>query len=194
MDLSSITFLDGAAFITGVVFLLLQVFHSKWMWWFEIVTCGLQTIIFIKAGAWGNAALQIYFVVMSVIGIFQWKRDAKKVSAGKIHINKLELRSTLTYIVLLIAGGGAISLLLYYTGSASPVLEGIVMILGIVATVWLTRSYIQQWYLWFEVDALQVVFNLVVGNYTMAALYVFYFLASVAGLIYWKRNGEMVSE
>lgn len=95
--------------------------------------------------------------------------------------------------MLLLAGGGAISLLLYYTGSASPVLEGIVMILGIVATVWLTRSYIQQWYLWFEVDALQVVFNLVVGNYTMAALYVFYFLASVAGLIYWKRNGEMVS-
>lgn len=193
MDLSSISFLDAAAFAVGVVFLLLQVFHSKWMWYFEIVACGLQSVIFFKAGAWGNATLQIFFVVMSVIGIFQWKRDSKKVSTGKLHINALSLKYLMTYLVATALSTAAAGLILHHTGSASPLLEAVMMTLGVIATVWLMRSYIQQWYLWLIVDSLQIVFNIVEGQTAMTALYVFYLMASVAGLIYWKRNGEVIT-
>ena len=64
--------------------------------------------------------------------------------------------------------------------------------MSIIATVWLVKSYLQQWLVWIVADLLSTALCLTQGMYWMAALYAFYTLSAVYGYIHWKRRGVYV--
>jgi nicotinamide mononucleotide transporter PnuC len=73
-------------------------------------------------------------------------------------------------------------------------LDASVAVLSAVATWWLVRAYIHQWWLWIIADTLSTVLCLTQGMWWMAALYALYALSAVYGYVHWKKHGVYVSE
>ena len=181
--------IDIYALLSGLIFVVLEVFHNKWTWPVEILSCIPQLIIFIQASVWGSAGLQAFYIIMAVIGIFTWKSDAEK-SDDKDAI-VLNRPGTLTFIVSAAAflGLWAAFYFLFRSTDACPVPDSFELAAGLVGTWWLTRSYIEQWFIWIVADTVQVGICIYLGNIPMTILYVVYLAAAIAGLAVWRRKG-----
>ena len=192
MDLKPI--LDIAALVVGTLFLVLQILHHKWMWPVDIVSCIILLVIYIPDRVWGLSILQFYYMVMAVVGIFSWNRD-EELNAGrdkKIIMHRLTAPVALCSLAILIVGFAVTYLILSHFNDPAPVPDALVLVLGIVATWWLTRSYPGQWILWIIADGISVYLSLEVGLRGPALLYVFYTVSSIVGYINWRKNGVFV--
>ena len=74
-------------------------------------------------------------------------------------------------------------------GDGVSELDAPATVLSVIATWWLTRSYIQQWMLWVVADALTTALCVVNGQYWMAFLYLAYIASAVYGYYHWKKKG-----
>ena len=70
------------------------------------------------------------------------------------------------------------------------VMDASVAVLSAIATWWLGRSYLQQWFLWIAADVLTMAMCLSQGLYFMTVLYAAYTAVAVYGYFYWKRCGR----
>ena len=68
-------------------------------------------------------------------------------------------------------------------------LDASVAVLSAVATWWLVRSYLEQWWLWIIADTMSTLLCASQGMWWMTALYAAYTLSAVYGYIHWKRKG-----
>ena len=71
-------------------------------------------------------------------------------------------------------------------------LDSAVAVLSAVATWWLVRSYIAQWWIWVLADTMSTILCATQGMWWMTALYAAYALSAVYGYIHWKKHGVYV--
>lgn len=191
MDICSI--LQTSALATGIVFMVLQVLQHKWMWYFNLATSVTALAVTLMSSLWASAALNTYFIVMSVIGIFSWKKLAQK-DEGRDRLRlvrptvKMLIASILIAAVLFVA----VWKILLVTKDSSPLLDSLTLILSALATWWLTKSYKEQWYVWIVADTIALTMYVSQGLWGMAALFFFYVVSSVIGLVHWQKKGIYV--
>ena len=69
-----IQFLEIFSLVMGIIYMVMQVFQGKYMWYFDLLTAGSAMIVAFSSHIWGNALLQAYFLVMATIGLIRWRR------------------------------------------------------------------------------------------------------------------------
>ena len=181
------------ALITGVAYVVLEILQKNAMWILGILTGAACAFSFGVQHVWASMGLNCYYVVISFIGLAQWRADGAKVSEGAIHLNPLTKKTVLWSAVLFVLGSLAMIWLLRAIGDAEPRLDGTATVLSIIGTWWLAQSYLQQWLIWIVADILTTTLCLVTGQYWMALLYLAYIGSAVYGYIHWKKKGIMVA-
>lgn len=191
MDICSI--LETAALVSGLVYMVLQVLQHKWMWYFNLATSGASLVVTLMSSLWASAALNAYFIVMSVIGIFSWRKLAEQ-DGGKDRLRLVRLTPKTVVISILAAVVLCVGVwqVLLVTKDASPLLDAAVLVLSALATWWLTRPYKEQWLIWIVADTIALAMYVSQGLWGMAALFFFYVISSVIGLIHWHKKGTYV--
>lgn len=192
MDICSI--LQTVALVMGIVFMILQVLQHKWMWYFNLATSAASIVVALMSSLWATAALDAYFMVMSVIGIFSYRKLAEK-DGGQERIRLVRPTVKMLVISGLISIVAFVSIwqVLTVTKDASPVLDALTLVLSALATWWLTLSYKEQWYVWIVADTIALAMFVSQGLWGMAALFFFYVISSVIGLVHWQKKGTYVS-
>ena len=191
--------LEITATVTFVAYLVLQIMHSRWMWYLYIPSCVCAALNFFNSATWAFAALNIYYVVMGVVGIRNWRRDAARAraqqdeTAGGIILNRLPRKILTVSAVMVAAGIPALYFLLSALSDPNPLLDAVTTALSIVGTWWLTRSYIQQWWIWIVADVFAIWMNVNLGNHWFVIQFVLCILSSFVGLWNWGRNGRYAS-
>ena len=190
------TFCEIFSLVTFVVFLVLQVLHHKWMWYFYIPSCLAAGYVFFDSHTWAMGALNIYYVVMGIIGIIRWKRDSASAEASSkdIILNRMTRKVAITSAVIAVIGLPAMYFLLKALADPNPLLDAITTVLSIIGTWWLTLSYIHQWYLWIIADTFAIGLNWNLGKYFLVVQFAFCIIFSVIGIINWTRKGKYPSE
>lgn len=178
--------------VTGVVYVLLQIWQSNWMWPVDILCCAAAVVMFASQRLWANLGLNVYYILMAFWGIYAWRRDSKKVDKGEIHLSTPTKAVYIASIVIALVGGVALIEALRLLGDPAPVMDGIIGILGAVGCWWLANSYIDNWMIWIVADSLTAVLCLTRGLYWMAAMYLLYVGAAVNGYLNWKKHGKYV--
>jgi len=181
--------LEIIALVTSLVFLSLELVHSKWLWPMQIISCTALLLVYVPDRLWGLSAIQAYYIVMSVIGIFSWKKDAARSEDEAMPLNRPNLRTLIESGVIFFIGSILCSFILTKSGDPSPFLDSIVTVLSIIGTWWLTRSYSEQWLIWIVADAISAALCLHQGLYGLMALYSIYSIASVVGYFNWTKKG-----
>ena len=181
------------ALVTGVAYVVLEILQKNAMWVLGILTGAACAFSFGVQHVWASMGLNIYYVVVSFIGLWQWKKDGAQVGEGEIHIRpltpKVQYISTLVYVI----GLYPIFYILKASGDPAPLLDAASTLLSVIATWWLAKSYLRQWLLWIGADLMSTWLCIDTGQWWMAVLYAVYAASAVYGYFHWKRHGKYVN-
>ena len=169
--------------------------------------------VFFRQGLYASFALNTYYLVTSFVGLWQWSKDKKKLEGeiaaasgvevqphgDRIHLNRLTAKTVAVSAVVMVLGTFGLVELMQWLHSAgilqeNPMsyLDSAATVLSAIATWWLVRSYIQQWWLWIAADLMSTILCASQGMWWMTALYAAYTLSAVYGWTHWKRNGRYI--
>ena len=166
--------------VTGVIYIILEIRQKNLMWLVGVLTSVAAMWVFFRQGLYASFALNTYYLVTSFIGLWQWSRDKKRLVAemapaarpadtevksegDRIHLNKLTAKTVAVSAVVMVLGTFGLVELMQWLNSAgilqeNPMsyLDSAATILSAIATWWLVRSYIQQWWLWIVADLMHL--------------------------------------
>ena len=187
--------------VTGVIYIVLEIRQKNFMWVVGIMTSVAAMWVFFRQGLYASFGLNTYYLVTSFIGLWQWGRDRKKLEAAAdnpdgdvLHLNRLSLKTVVATLIVAAAGIFLLSWLMKMLENPMSVLDAAVAVLSAVATWWLVRSYLEQWWLWILADALSTCLCITQGLWWMTALYAAYTLSAVYGYVHWKKNGVYIQK
>ena len=194
------SFMEIFTLVTGVIYIILEIRQKNFMWVVGILTSVAAMWVFFCQGLYASFALNAYYLVTSFIGLWQWGRakmmlkqtDDAPVQGDDIHLNRLTLKTIAVSALLVVAGTFVLSEVMAALENPMSVMDASVAVLSAVATWWLVRSYLEQWWLWIIADALSTIMCATQGLWWMTALYAAYSLSAVYGYIHWKRNGRYI--
>jgi len=183
--------------VTGVIYIVLEIRQKNFMWVVGIATSLAAMWVFFRQGLYASFGLNTYYLITSFIGLWHWSRDRKRLSDvpqtdDVIHLNRLSTRVVALSAALAAVGIFALAHLMELVENPMSYLDATVTVLSAIATWWLVKSYLQQWWLWIAADFLSTVLCASQGMWWMTALYAAYTLSAVYGYIHWKRKGQYV--
>lgn len=194
------SFMEIFTLVTGVIYIILEIRQKNFMWVVGILTSVAAMWVFFRQGLYASFALNAYYLVTSFIGLWQWGRakmmlkqtDDAPGQGDDIHLNRLTLKTIAVSALVVAAGTFVLSEVMAALENPMSVMDASVAVLSAVATWWLVRSYLEQWWLWIIADALSTIMCATQGLWWMTALYAAYSLSAVYGYIHWKRNGRYI--
>lgn len=193
-------FMEIFTLVTGVIYIVLEIRQKNFMWVIGVLTSLAAMWVFLRQGLYASFGLNTYYLITAFIGLWQWGKDKKMLKAGdeisgkqdSIHLNRLSVRTVAVSAIVTVAGIFALSWVMEMLENPMSVLDASVAVLSAVATWWLVKAYIQQWWIWIVADLLSTVLCATQGMWWMTALYAAYAISAVYGYIHWKRNGTYI--
>lgn len=186
--------------VTGIIYLILEIKQSNWMWVVGIITAAAAAYVFSQQDLYASMGLNLYYVAVSLWGLWAWRRASRKLheqdpvtADAEIHLSRLTWQTCALSAALLIAGTVALVALLRWLGDPMSSLDAGVAVLSAIATWWLGRSIKEQWLLWILADGCSTALCATQGMWWMVALYVFYTVSAIYGYICWNKKGVYIS-
>lgn len=178
------SWLEIVGAITGAGCVLLVVARSVWNFPVGIVSCLAYLVFFYQDRLYGDAGLQVMFIVLGVHGWLAWARGRAETTPIR-HVPVGEL------IVLAVAFPAAwlgLTRLLQAVDAAAPIIDAFASALSLIAQWLLNRRYVETWLGWIVVDQVLVFLFWSRGMYLTAGLYAVFLVMCAAGLVEWWRH------
>ena len=182
----------GAA--AGIIYVFLEIRQSLWLWPVGIATAAAYIWIFFTARLYADMSLQVYYVLISILGWYWWvtgKRNGKTGNAEKkrMPVSRINLKLAILLFFILAGIYTIIYFVLYrFTNSPVPGWDAFITSVSIIATWMLARKIYEHWWLWIAVNSVSVILCFMRGLYPTAVLYTIYGTMSVVGLVEWKKS------
>jgi nicotinamide mononucleotide transporter len=193
--------------VTGIVYVLLEIRQTIWLWPVGIITSAVYIWVFFTGKIYADMSLQVYYLIISVLGWYWWtkgsghraqgaglNREREKGGkgegeTGELKVTRLKLKTGLILTVIFVILYLAMWLVLTrLTDSPVPVRDAFITSLSIIATWMLARKIYEHWYLWIVVNFVSAILFLTRGLYPTVILYLVYGIMSFAGLVEWKKT------
>ena len=180
--------LDTLGTILGFVYLILEFRTSVWMWVVGCIMPAIYIVVLYKAGIYADCGMEVYYFLAGIYGLIIWLRG--KTETGTIvsisHTpRKLWPRLSLLFIILFVA---IAAFLRECTDSRVPYIDSFTTTLSIIAMWMLSRKYIEQWWVWFVVDAVSSGLYIYKGIYGRSILYAIYTIMAIYGWYTWQKK------
>ena len=190
MDFISSHGLDIVTTILGLIYILLEYRASIYLWIVGVIMPALDIWLYWSHGLYGDAGMAVYYTVAAIYGyaVWEWGKKRNQKTADELPITHMRKSLYLpVFVFFLIAWGATYYILVTFTNSTVPVLDGFTNALSFVGLWALARKYLEQWFFWIAVDA--VCFYLYIGKDIpfKAGLYGLYVIIAIAGYFKWRR-------
>lgn len=188
---ATLTLLEWSATATMALSVWLAARRHIATWPLGILGCLLYGALFMATQLYADATLQVFFIVTSAIGWWQWRRDAQAVMVATATPAPLRW----LHWVLLLAGGVVVTLgygalLLHWTDAFAPFWDAAVLTTSVVAQVLLMQGRRETWLFWIVVNTLSVPLYLSRGLDVTAGLYALFWLNAWHGWWHWGRRAS----
>lgn len=179
--------------ILGIVYIFFSIRQSILTWPVGLLTSILYVWVFLVSKLYADMGLQMYYVVISVYGWYEWLRGNQSNHSESIKVSRLQMKLGIILSV--------VSLLLFfviwfilknYTDSPVPMADALATALSVVATWMLARKILEHWLVWIFVDAFSIGLFWYKDLHPTVILFVVYTGMAYLGYIEWKK--ELVGE
>lgn len=163
---------------------------SAWAWPLAIVASALYFFVFRRAALYGEAALQLMFIAVSVWGWWQW-RYGRQADGHKLVVRDLSTRAGWTLGLLTLGAWPLLGAwLAARTDSDVPYADALATVLSVAGQWLLGRKYVQNWPVWVVVNAFSVGLFVVKALWLTALLYAVFVALSVIGWRAWRTLAQ----
>lgn len=188
LDYITTNYLDILGTILGFLYLWLEFRTSAWMWVVGCIMPAIYIVVLYQAGIYADCGMEVYYFLAGIYGLIIWLRG-KTEKGEKVEISatprKMYIWLALLFLVLFVA----IAIFLREcTDSRVPYIDSFTTSLSIIAMWMLSRKYIEQWWVWFVVDAVSAGLYIYKGVYGRSVLYTVYTLMAVYGFYCWRKQ------
>jgi nicotinamide mononucleotide transporter len=179
--------LEAASVVLGLAYAVLAIRRSRWCW----VTGGLASAIMIYLSLHARlpmqAALQVYYVVISIYGWWHWTRE--EAAQGTLVITTLPLSWHLAACVgVVVVSALTARWLASQTHAAWPLLDSLTTWGSLFATWLEARVKLENWLYWIIIDSVLAFLFATQGLYFVALLSAVYLGVSVVGFVRWSKT------
>ena len=178
--------------ITGAIlafaYLILEI-KRKWFFWITgIISSAFYVFIFYQSMLYAEMGLNIYYILMSIYGLYCWKFSSKSGNEN-FGFFRLATKTALLILIVFICLFCITFIFLYqFTDSAVPVSDTLIAVLSIIATWMAAKKIVDCWYIWIFVNIFATVLYIHQQLYPTAVLFIFYSIFSFIGLIEWQKT------
>jgi nicotinamide mononucleotide transporter len=179
--------LEAASVLLGLAYAVLAIQRSRWCW----VTGGLSSAIMIYLSLHAQlpmqAALQVYYVVISVYGWWHWTREEE--TQGTLTVSTLPLSwHVIACGAVVIVSALTAHWLATQTHAAWPFLDSMTTWGSLYATWLEARVKLENWLYWIFIDSVLSFLFGIQGLYFVALLSVVYLGMSTVGFLRWLKT------
>jgi nicotinamide mononucleotide transporter len=179
--------------VLGIAYIFFSIRQSILTWPVGLLTSVLYVWVFFASKLYADMGLQLYYVVISIYGWYEWLRGNQSNHSALLKVSRLSLKlGVILSIVSLLLFFLIWFILKNYTDSPVPMADGLATALSIVATWMLARKILEHWLVWIFVDAFSIGLFIYKDLLPTVILFVVYTVMAVAGFIEWKK--EIVAE
>ena len=181
--------LDIITTVLGLIYILLEYRASIYLWLVGILMPALDIMLYWQHGLYGDAGMAVYYTLAAIYGFAIWKFGKKHdQEEGEMPITHMRKKLYLPTLVFFLAAWGiTYYVLVTFTNSTVPVLDGFTNALSFVGLWALARKYIEQWFFWIIVDTVCCYLYVGKGIPFKAGLYGLYVIIAIAGYWKWKK-------
>jgi len=175
--------------ILGIVYIFFSIRQSILTWPVGLLTSLLYVWVFFVSKLYADMGLQMYYVVISIYGWYEWLRGNQSNHAEPIRISRLSLK-----LGVILSGISLVIFILIwfvlknYTDSTVPIADSLATALSIVATWMLARKILEHWLVWIFVDAFSAGLFWYKDLLPTVFLFVVYAVMAYIGYREWKRE------
>jgi len=188
--------LDITTTVLGLLYILLEVRASIWMWIVGFFMQVLGIVLYYQKGLYADCGMEFYYLAMTIYGFACWRFGGKKDKADEteLPITHFPLRYALPWLVGLAALWGAIYwILITFTDSSVPLADSFTTALSVLGIWALARKYVEQWLFWIAVDAVSCYLYFLKDIPFKGSLYGLYVIIAVVGFIRWSREAKKLN-
>jgi nicotinamide mononucleotide transporter len=187
----SLLTLEGLAVVLALAYLLLAARESLWCWLCALINSLLYVWIFWQAKLYTETVLNVFYVVMAVIGWQQWQRGSADSSSDKhkraiVSFRPWQHVACLALTLVLAFANGYV--MQRYTQAAWPFVDAFIAWGSVITTFMVVRKVLENWLYWIVLDGIAVVVYVERGLYLTALLFVGYVIIVVFGYLRWRRE------
>jgi nicotinamide mononucleotide transporter len=185
---SPVTWIEIIAFVLSLAMVVCNMRVNPIAWPLAIVASLLYGVLFFDSRLYGEAGLQIFFVVIAFWGWWQWLRGRTE-DGNALRVRWLSARGRWRLLVgVLVAWPLLGAFLGRFTDTDVPWWDALPTA-GSVAGQWLLgRKYIENWLAWLAVNIVSVGLFAYKGLWLTVLLYTLFVVLSVAGYRAWRRR------
>ena len=204
--INNLSYIELAASLFGLVYVVFEVLQKNFMWYLWVLTSITFGIVYYYSHIYAYMGLQIYYVAMGIYGIYSWRRAkalAKRAAAqpatqpGELSsedadilvVRRMSMEVAILSTLFAIIVFFILTYILKCTEDPNPWLDSFCSVISMLATFWLSRQYLQNWYLWILCNVASTMLSLSVAQYYAALLYFIMIGMAIWGLWHWNKNG-----
>ncbi|MCD4681229.1 MAG: nicotinamide riboside transporter PnuC [Bacteroidales bacterium] len=180
-------YIELLASVLGILYVILAIRQNIWCWMAGIINVALYIFIFLNARLYGDMALQVFYLLMSIYGWYSWKFGKSK-NKEVLVVTRLTQNSVFLLLVILTILSVGFGYLLSFTNSDIPYWDGLTTALGLIATWMIARKIIENWLVWIFTDLLCVGIYYYKELYPTAIFYLIMAILAVVAYYKWKKD------
>jgi nicotinamide mononucleotide transporter len=175
--------------ILGVTYIFFSIRQNILTWPVGLLSSILYVWVFLVSKLYADMSLQLYYVVISIYGWYEWLHGSRSVKSEVLKVSRLSLKLGLVLAAVSIF----IFLLIWYilndyTDSPVPMADALATSLSIVATWMLARKILEHWLVWIFVDTFSIGLFWYKDLLPTVILFVVYTVMAIVGFIEWKKE------
>jgi nicotinamide mononucleotide transporter len=155
-------------------------------WWTGIVGCLLFGYVFFGAKLYADLTLQVFFVVTSVVGWWNWQRGEKGIGRP-IRRTAPSVIGLLGVAALIVVA--AYGLLLHrFTDAYAPFLDSTILVFSVLGQFLLMDRRLENWWCWLLVNTIAIPLYAARGLSLTSALSAIFWINAIVSWVRWKQE------
>ena len=185
---SPVTWLEIGAFVLSLWMVLANMRVQLIAWPLAIVSSLAYLLLFAHSKLYGEAGLQVLFVVVAGWGWWQW-RYGRQADGAALKVRYLSTRARWLLAAATLAAWPLLGLLLQRVTDTDVPFWDALPTAGSVAGQWLLgRQYVENWPVWVAVNAVSIALFAYKGLWLTVVLYALFLLLALVGWRAWAQR------
>ena len=177
--------IEWLAVVSSIIYVILAAKRSIFCWLFAFIGSALFVYLCYIGDLYIESILQLFYVVMAVIGWLSWKKsESEKLSVKKWGVNNHVLNILISGVVAFILG----YIFDHYTNQANPYIDAFTTCYSLSATFMVTRKILGNWIYWIVIDLVSIYLYAQRDYHLAAVQYGVFTILAVVGFIAWRKE------